>query len=189
MQKLIVFSDIHKKVEILDYLKNKYKDDVKICLGDCEINEDQYLMYLDDFIFVHGNSDIHFKKEIDKKFEYEDIKILEKSSDNLIPDEMLIKCEKLKILLCHGHRIVKSVNEYRKDKKADLLLMGHTHHFEIGYDSKDVIRFVNPGCSNARRVRDVNVNWERNPPTYVELTLDNGEIIDVSKMEYPKKLW
>lgn len=188
MQKLIVFSDVHKKIEILDYLRNKYSDNVKICLGDCEMNESDYENYLDDFIFVRGNSDKHFRSEMKKTNTYEGIKVLERSSDNLVPTEMLIKCEKMKLLLCHGHMIVKNTNDYRKDKKADVLLMGHTHHFEIGLDDKDVVRVINPGCSNSRKVRDVDANWEKKPPSYIELVLDNGNIAEIAKMEYPKEL-
>lgn len=187
MQKLIVFSDVHKKVEILDYLRNKYSEDVKICLGDCEMEEEDYQKYLDDFIFVRGNSDTRFHTTYDKQNTYQGIKVLDRSSDNLVPNEMLIKCEKMKLLLCHGHMIVKDTNEYRKDKKADLLLMGHTHHFEIGLDDHDVVRVINPGCSNSRKVRDIDVNWEKKPPSYVELVLDNGEVKEISKKEYPEE--
>lgn len=188
MQKLIVFSDVHGNERIFDYLDKQYPDEVKICLGDCQLDQLFIEEHMDDYIFVRGNSDIHFRSKMNELHTYKGITILNRSSDNIVPTEIMIECENMKILVCHGHLIVKEIEDHRKEKGADLVLVGHTHHFDIQLDKKDIVRVINPGCSNAHKVRDIDANWNRKRPSYVELVLDNGKILEVEKMEFPKEL-
>lgn len=187
MKKLIVFSDMHGRYDIFEYLVKTYPDEVLVCLGDCEMNQNFYEENIEKCIFVRGNSDVHYPVHQENPQKYDGIKILERSTKNLVPKEILIECEGMKILLTHGHMFVKDPNLYRQEKGADLLLKGHSHHFKIDLDDEDNARVIDPGCSNARKVRDTDSNWNRKPPSYIELILDNGNIVEVNQKYYPEE--
>jgi putative phosphoesterase len=121
--KIIVVSDSHGSYEDLKKLRELYKDDIMIHLGDIGFNK----KYLDEMniIYVSGNCDPFDKpyivKEIDNK----------------------------RFLITHGHlyNVKYDLNNlYFKalEENCNYVLYGHTHHESI--IEFDGIKFINPGA-------------------------------------------
>ncbi len=101
--KIVVVSDSHSNVSILNEIANKnYDADIFYHLGDSELPE--YL--LNRFTGVRGNCDY-----------------------NDLPPEKDVEIDGFKIHLEHGNSINFAINpeEYIKQKKCDIFLFGHTH--------------------------------------------------------------
>lgn len=146
--KILVFSDSHGKRDRIDSVIKEHLKfggiDRVFFLGDGlnEILELEKSYPQLTFEYVKGNCD--------------DVLITGKDKANSIY-EKLVEVGKFKFLLMHGHRYdVKSAYQYAADhaieKKADVLLFGHTHHAEditIDGTNGGHIRMINPGSCGA----------------------------------------
>ena len=69
------------------------------------------------------------------------------------PDERFLKLDHLSILLCHGHthRVQRSLTHlyyYGLEKKADIVVFGHTH---VPVVMKEELVMINPGTTSRGR--------------------------------------
>lgn len=130
--KILIISDIHSNVKIMNKIIFSNKVDIKIYLGDFQISlkEQKKLTLLFDYI-VPGNCDY----------------------SGLTEHTQIIEIDKLKILLTHGHFFPGLTSRIDFDQlfkianknKVDLILHGHDH---ISSKEKkgNIIRF-NPGST------------------------------------------
>ena len=130
--KYLIISDTHGYItDAADAIK-KHSPDYCIHLGDMAKDcEDLEAMFpRQKFIFVKGNNDMWLR-------------------NNMFPDERFFELEGKNFFVVHGHKYyVKQGLEFLKkaasEKKADIVLYGHTHIQNIENDGK--IFVLNPGA-------------------------------------------
>ncbi len=153
--KYLIISDTHKFLNNAVDLIEKLKPDYCIHLGDIaqDCDDLENIFPRQKFIFVKGNNDVWLR-------------------DNRFPDERCFELEGKRFFVCHGHKFhVKSSLDYlksaAKEKKADIVLFGHTHKKYI--DKSDTMVILNPGGYSS----------------YGLITIENGIIAAIVK-EYDK---
>ncbi|MGN1345559.1 MAG: metallophosphoesterase family protein [Eubacteriales bacterium] len=142
--KILVFSDIHgNTVRMTDAIRTHLTHggvDRVFFLGDGVDDAIKVMKNFPDlpFDYVYGNCDEFFLSYVQRDF---------------IETERLVVAGGLRFLLVHGHKLfVKSQYQfaanYAIDKKADVLLFGHTHQKEdvmVDGDRGGRVRLINPG--------------------------------------------
>jgi putative phosphoesterase len=163
--KILVFSDIHgNTMRMTDAIRIHLEHggvDRVFFLGDGLNDANAVMKKFPDIPFdaVSGNCDEFFLSYSDREF-------LEK--------EALVTAGGLRFLLIHGHNhFVKTQRQYAANyaiqKKADVLLYGHTHQAEditIDGDNGGHIRMINPGAC------DSHYN-----ASYAVLTIENKQLV------------
>ena len=147
--KYLVLSDTHGYTNIAINLIENLKPDYCIHLGDmaADCEELEYIFPRQKFIFVKGNNEFFLKSPA-------------------FPDERVFELEGKTFFVCHGHKYhVKSGPELlmraAKEKKADIVLYGHTHAKKLLW--QDDVLVLNPGsrCSyGIIEIKDGTVNAE-----------------------------
>ena len=126
MKKILVVSDNHGNMNVLEDLVYIYEEEVDVFLhcGDSEALPTDSIWKT--FQTVQGNMDVH----------------------GAFPDSYSLSFDGKEIFMTHGHKYqVKStidiLSETAKDKQADLVLFGHSH---VPYcEEKEGRVFINPG--------------------------------------------
>lgn len=127
--KIVVVSDSHGKIEILERIKAKHTDaDIFIHCGDSELPPE----YLEGYIAVQGNNDIYF--------DYPELRILN------LPD--------FKLLVIHGQQFSSFNRKKRLAEKAISLgckavCYGHSHVYDV--DELNYVHLFNPGSLRYNR--------------------------------------
>ena len=147
--KYLVISDTHGYVNVAINLILELKPDYCIHLGDmaADCEELERIFPRQKFIFVKGNNDVWLR-------------------NNMFPDERFFELEGFNFLLTHGHKYhVKSgidfLKQKAKEKKADVVLYGHTHVKNLVWDNDMLI--LNPGSRTSYGVIEIkngNINAE-----------------------------
>lgn len=121
--KVIIVSDSHGKVGILDDIVNCHADaDMFLHCGDIEEDPQDFPMYR----IVTGNNDFYFD----------------------LPDELVIPAGKHKIYMTHGHLLSfrhrhDDLVKKAKEHGCDIACYGHSHVAAL--EKKDGIMILNPG--------------------------------------------
>lgn len=155
--KILVMSDSHRDLtnarNVIKTIGNQI--DLIIHLGDCEDDVKQLMIEYPDYKFeyVVGNCDYDSDYDVCK----------------------LLKFEKVKIFMTHGHRYsVKwgydRISYAGEEKGADIVLFGHTHMPAIENFGK--IKIMNPGSISQPRGIDI--------PSYGIINIDDYGITDMS---------
>lgn len=149
--KILVISDVHGNIELMNKIIKENNVDLKIFCGDLQKNDKNILSKNFDY-YVTGNADY---------FHLDEIKELE--------------IDKVKILLTHGHLFETFWEKINFDKlyklgellKVKLIIHGHDHLSVIEEKNK-IIRF-NPGSITYPR--------GNNKASYGIIEIKNGKII------------
>ena len=156
---IIIMSDNHRDEDIVrEVLKQNPQADRYYLLGDSEMRK--HVLVNLEVISVKGN------------FPFEP----------RLPKELILTIDDIRVLMVHGHKQhvktgIERIKQYARDKNAQLVFFGHTHHYRI-YDAGDMI-LVNPGSLSLPRG-----HYEK---TYAKVTINknhtNVEIIDVDNQK------
>lgn len=146
VERVLIMSDSHGKMNPMIYAIEKEKPDRIIHLGD-GLREAEQLrrLYPDIPIYaVPGNCDC-----------------------SMLNSEQIIEVEGYRILICHGHQYnVKmeylTIELSAQEKRVDVALFGHTH--QVFYSWNNGVRLFNPGSIGAPGYQI--------PPSYGMMTLD-----------------
>ncbi len=163
--KILVFSDIHgNTIRMTDAIRTHRLHggvDRVFFLGDGTDDAISVMKKFPDipFDYVSGNCDEFFLSYSQREF---------------LVTEQLVTAGGIRFLLAHGHKLfVKSQYQfaanYAIQKKADVLLFGHTHQAEditIDGDHGGHVRMINPGsCGPYYNA------------TYAVLNIENGQLV------------
>ena len=152
MTKILVLSDTHclslKRVEDIIC---KEKCDITVHCGD--YGYDSELMKKHFTYYVNGNND--YQSHEDRDFEK-------------------FSVENFSFLVMHGHQVprikyhdwLNGIHNYAAQKNVDVVLFGHSHHFE-GKEYYDHMILANPGSIALP---------DNMQATYLVITIDRGEI-------------
>ncbi len=146
--KILVFSDIHgNTLRMTDAIRTHLKHggvDRVFFLGDGLDDANAIMKKFPDIPYdaVSGNCDEFFLSYSDREF---------------LVTEKLVTAGGIRFLLAHGHKLfVKTQHQfaanYAIQKKADVLLYGHTHQREdvtIDGDNGGHVRMINPGACDS----------------------------------------
>ncbi len=154
MHNVIVVSDIHGDLDLLDVIKKRHKIDnpTYINLGDSCLDEDS----IADMINVKGNCD-----DID------------------FPIYKTLSLGGIDMLLTHGHTCsvklsLDKLYDLANDYGVSLVLYGHTH--VVKKEKIGEINFINPG-STTKPKRLFKYNGQiRTIPTYLWMTIKNAKV-------------
>ena len=152
MKRILVLSDTHGlSLKRVQDIINKEKCDITVHCGDYgyepEVMKKMFTYYVD------GNND----------FLSNENRQLEKFS-----------VENFNFLVMHGHQVprikyhdwLNGIHRYAQDKNVDVVLFGHSHHFEVK-EFFDHMILANPGSIALP---------DNMQPTYIVITIDKGEI-------------
>lgn len=146
---IVLAADNHGIRDSLKKLKEMYADyDLFVHCGDSEMEVSE----MDGYVCVKGNNDFAYYSEI--------------------PYHMTLNIKGQKILVTHGHMILRSyfnhepLAERAKAEGADIVFFGHTH---MPCDETiDGIRLLNPGS--------VTQNRDGSPPSYMLVHISPEEV-------------
>lgn len=149
MKKIIVLSDTHGDVNIIENILSENEYDYSVIAGDYVCNS-SYINSKFDFV-VRGNNDFDTNK-----------------------DEIFFEIEGIKFCLQHGHLIGSYWHldnyEYMKNvldnKDVDVLIHGHTHISKIFEYERGLV--INPGSTTYPR--------GNSKKSYAIITIDNKKV-------------
>ena len=166
MGKILIVSDSHGSIELLQELKRRHMEEVDAMIhcGDSELSDHDAA--LEGFITVAGNCD--FRGDF--------------------PEEAEISLEGKKIVVVHGHR--HSVKAHlmglaylAEEKNADIICFGHSH--ELGAEMARNVLYINPGSIRLPRGRKERtyciLELEPNAATLHVHDIDQGELTDLTR--------
>ena len=144
--KIVVMSDSHRRIGVIDKVMNAHPDaNLFIHCGDFQDD----IAYYSGLLVVAGNGD----------------------SDARIPKEMIQSLQGHRIYITHSHRFSyvhrhQQLVHKAKELNCDIVLYGHTHipHYEV----IDSVTLINPGS--------LFYNRDYSKPSYVILNLDKNNI-------------
>lgn len=147
MERILIMSDSHGKINPMVYAIKKEQPDRIIHLGDCLADAEHIRGLFEDIPMncVPGNCDC-----------------------SMLDAEQMIEIEGVRILLCHGHTYnvkmgLLNISLAAVEKGVDVVLFGHTH--KVFYDWHNGVRLFNPGSIGAPGYQI--------PPSYGILTIDS----------------
>ncbi|MGB4985113.1 MAG: YfcE family phosphodiesterase [Erysipelotrichaceae bacterium] len=145
--KIVVVSDSHGKIQILQdiYLKHQHEAQYFLHLGDIEADQS----YVSDYICVCGNNDYFGEYEL----------------------ERVVHIPQHNIFMCHSHQFFSSnrisgLVSKGKRLHCDIVCYGHTHVFH--YEVKDNIVLLNPGS--------LYYNRDGSGSSYAIIDIENNQI-------------
>lgn len=171
-------SDAHRLVRAFEYIEKEHPNELKVCLGDSQMSPEYYEEYAKNTIFLLGNGDYNYHQE---PREYGGVTILFRSSEDLAVKEIVFEIEGVTFVACHGHLLPMEDFDYLTVWEADVLLSGHTHRYKEL--ERNGMYSINPGSCNPYQVRDLRPDWYPYPPSYCIVTVDDGKVIDIEKVE------
>ena len=152
MKKILVLSDTHSlSLKRVEDIINKEKCDITVHCGDYGYSSDLMKKYFT--YFVDGNNDFFSKegKQLEKFY-----------------------VENFSFLVMHGHQVprikyrdwLNGIHRYASDKNVDVVLFGHSHHYEVK-EFFDHMILANPGSIALP---------DNMQATYLVITINKGEI-------------
>ncbi len=130
--KYLIISDTHGYITAACHAIKKHSPDYCIHLGDMadDCQDLEGIFPRQKFIFVKGNNDMWLR-------------------NNMFPDERFFELEGKNFFLTHGHKYhvkfgLDALKKTASEKKADIVLYGHTHIQKLEEDGRLFI--LNPGA-------------------------------------------